>query len=61
MNKAKNSRLYYKYVSELIKEIKPTGEKQNNLFSKLKNLIEKEEKEKKKEDGKSSESEESNI
>ena len=39
--------------------MKPSGDKENYLFNKLKTLIENEEKEKKKEDGKISGSEES--
>ena len=58
LKKAKNSNLYYKYVSELIKEMKPSGDKETFLFNKLKNLIETEQNEKKKEDGKNSGSEE---
>ena len=58
LKKDKNSNLYYKYVSELIKEMKPSGDKETFLFNKLKNLIETEQNEKKKEDGKNSGSEE---
>ena len=45
LKKAKHNNLYYKYVSELIKEMKPSGDKENNLFLKLKNIVEEEEKE----------------
>ena len=47
LKKAKNNSLYYKYVSQLIKEVKPSGDKEINLFLELKKIIELEDKEKK--------------
>ena len=38
--------LFVSYVTQLLKEMKPNGDKEKYLFNKLKGIVEKEEKEK---------------
>ena len=46
LKKANKYNVCISYVSQLIKEMKPSSEKENYLFNKLKTIVEKEEKEK---------------
>ena len=49
IKKAKKFGVCLSYISELIKEMKPSNDKENYLFYKLKTMVENEEKEKEKE------------
>ena len=46
MNRSKKYGICLSYISQLIKEMKPNGEKENYIFNKLKSMTESEEKEK---------------